>query len=502
MKVLLFHSNLDALREVVGELQKKQVSVLAAQDVDGAWKLLQLHTTSISIAVIHREGTSDPSAEPGTELIARIKSDPVQNELPFILTTSSWSESQCAEHQQGAQGANAYLLTPYLPQALLDLMTAVVGDLQAVSTQTQVEVPQRDEVQVQADVSKLILNSLRVHENSGAQAPQIPQAPKGPMLSLPPHFTSEQTQYTTVGPPGELEIPDSNEPEVGSFTLSGNLASTGMVEHLPELISPEAQIFPSELEIKLETQFKIEPPLSMEPLPDLQIEENFESPLPLQKSEPALASPDIETLKKYLLYREQDLSLAHAQLKAACQQINKLDEQCKAQLQALQNFETLEETYKQRIQDFEQEKTRETADLRAEIDALKFQAKSKTDKIKILETQMKSAVSETERLKDRVKGDIRKIRVREKELENRLEILRRDSEALISARETKIVELKRKLDLLEFNMDLLQDRYNREQYKGAQLRERLAKAAQVVKVVGGVLDDDSDVPLVGRSKHG
>ena len=86
--------------------------------------------------------------------------------------------------------------------------------------------------------------------------------------------------------------------------------------------------------------------------------------------------------------------------------------------------------------------------------------------------------------------DIRKIRVREKELENRLEMTKNDSEALIAARENKIVELKRKLDILEFNMDLLQDQYSREKENSAKLHERLMKAAQVVRVAGGLLDSN------------
>src|SRR4029077_14635199 len=106
-----------------------------------------------------------------------------------------------------------------------------------------------------------------------------------------------------------------------------------------------------------------------------------------------------------------------------------------------------------------------------------------------LDTQVREATDEIERLKERVRADIRKIRVREKELENRLEIMKKDSEALITARENKIIELKRKLDLLEFNMDLLQDQHAREKEGAVHLRERLAKAAQVVRVAGGLLDN-------------
>jgi hypothetical protein len=72
--------------------------------------------------------------------------------------------------------------------------------------------------------------------------------------------------------------------------------------------------------------------------------------------------------------------------------------------------------------------------------------------------------------------------------------VKKDSEALLAARENKMIELKRKLDLLEFNMDLLQDQYTREKDTSALLRERLSKAAQVVRVAGGLLG-----PSVGSS---
>src|SRR6202022_3742317 len=108
--------------------------------------------------------------------------------------------------------------------------------------------------------------------------------------------------------------------------------------------------------------------------------------------------------------------------------------------------------------------------LHAEIEELRFQNRTKADKARLLESKVNEATDEIERLKERVRNDIRKIRVREKELENKLEIVRKDSEALITARETKIMELKRKIDLLEFNIDLLQDQNTREKKNAAQLR--------------------------------
>jgi chromosome segregation ATPase len=202
----------------------------------------------------------------------------------------------------------------------------------------------------------------------------------------------------------------------------------------------------------------------------------------------AVQTPDTETLKKYLMLREQDVAVLSNQLKAARDQITLLEKRLREEVGKNGDLDHDLSERQKRIEEFEKEKALALQGLQAEIDELRFQNKTKADKARLLESKVTEATEEIERLKERVRTDIRKIRVREKELENKLEIVRKDSEALITARETKIMELKRKIDLLEFNIDLLQDQNAREKENSAQLRERLAKAAQVVRVAGGLLD--------------
>lgn len=199
-------------------------------------------------------------------------------------------------------------------------------------------------------------------------------------------------------------------------------------------------------------------------------------------------APDVETLKKYLMLREQDVAILSNQLKSAREQVALLDRNIKEEKSKSESFERISDDQNKRIEEFEKEKALALQGLQSEIDELKLQNKSKVDKARALESQVKDATDEIEKLKGRVRSDIRKIRVREKELENKLEIVKKDSEALISTREARIMELKRKIDLLEFNMDLLQDQLSREKETSAQLRERLGRAAQVVRVAGGLLD--------------
>ena len=209
----------------------------------------------------------------------------------------------------------------------------------------------------------------------------------------------------------------------------------------------------------------------------------------------AAVSPDIETMKKYLLLREQDVAALSAQLGTSKEQVHQTEEDLRLERGKVNELSHVVQEQEKRISELERGKSVELDGVQDEIGELKFQVKVKTDKAKLMEGAVREAQTEIERLKDRVRQDIRKIRVREKELENRLEIMKKDSEALIGARENKIMELKRKLDLLEFNMDLLQDQYNREKDNSTKLRERLVKASQVVRVVGGLLDSKGAAQL-------
>ncbi len=205
----------------------------------------------------------------------------------------------------------------------------------------------------------------------------------------------------------------------------------------------------------------------------------------------AASTPDVETLKKYLLLREQDVAALSGQLRSAKDQVRSLEETIKFEKARNTELSHMVEEQKGKIDQFDKKQQIQYEAAQNEVAELKFQMKQRADKARLLESQMKEAVEEAERLKERVRVDIRKIRNREKELENRLEIMKKDSEALLGARENKIIELKRKLDLLEFNMDLLQDQYAREKQISATLRERLAKAAQAVRVAGGLLKSGS-----------
>lgn len=211
-------------------------------------------------------------------------------------------------------------------------------------------------------------------------------------------------------------------------------------------------------------------------------------------------SNDVETLKKYLTMREQDVSVLTAQLSYAQEELGKSEETIKRlSLQGEDLFHQID-SLKKKIEGQAQELEHANRNREGELEQLRLEVKSKIDRIKFLEERLEDSADQYEKLKDRVRLDIRKIRVREKELESKLEILKKDSETLIAARENKILELKRKIDLLEFNYDTLQDKNEAEKQNVHAHEEKLERIQKVLKLAMGIIEAEGDQAGEAKAK--
>jgi CheY-like chemotaxis protein len=487
MKILLLNPHADAERKITEAVSSRGHVLLSAADAQEAWQLLQVHGATIDLAVVHRE-TSDGKKTPGIDLLMRAKQDPVHHDLPLVLSSSVWGDAEFARHQGSDQAANAYLRWPFEGAHFLAVMDQILGPPSAPQDGTRLE-----------DATHLYLPDSAPHQTLGSIRLDAP----GEAASAAPPPLPE----IELGPPA----PPAGD---GAREISGDEpVALSEPAPIPEPV-PAPAFDPSQLEPAVDIQVEPqEPPSEAAP----EIDEWIVGQMPYLSNNgttgrrdgaaspmmgfakavgdaviPGAAGkdPDLETMRQYLLLREQDVAVLSSQLKTARDRIRELEGTLNESRGANASLEHQVKEQGKQIEEFEREKQLALQGLRAELDEMKFQMKARSDRARVLESQVKDAHGEVERVKERVRVDLRKIRARERELESRIEIMKRDSEALIGARETKIIELKRKLDLLEFNMDLLQDQYRREKEHSELLRERLAKAAQVVRVAGGVLDSN------------
>ncbi|MBC7466873.1 MAG: hypothetical protein H7256_12850 [Bdellovibrio sp.] len=69
------------------------------------------------------------------------------------------------------------------------------------------------------------------------------------------------------------------------------------------------------------------------------------------------------------------------------------------------------------------------------------------------ETEFQKAQIKVDDLESRLKFDMKKIRVRERELENRLELIRAEKNAVTKSKDEQILDLRRKMDVLQMEVD-------------------------------------------------
>lgn len=149
-----------------------------------------------------------------------------------------------------------------------------------------------------------------------------------------------------------------------------------------------------------------------------------------------------------------DASLAQAEnLKIAQQRILELEkevEQLRAENEELASageiIRTRTDELGVRITTLEKEKHEDRESAQSEILILKGNLQYK-------ENEVAKARIKIDELETRLKSDFKKIRVRERELENRLELLRAEKSALVRSKDEYILEQKRKIDQLSQELD-------------------------------------------------
>jgi chromosome segregation ATPase len=69
------------------------------------------------------------------------------------------------------------------------------------------------------------------------------------------------------------------------------------------------------------------------------------------------------------------------------------------------------------------------------------------------DSELQRALIKTDELDSRLKFDMKKIRIRERELENRLELIRAEKNAIVKNKDEQILDLRRKMDVLQMEVE-------------------------------------------------
>lgn len=190
--------------------------------------------------------------------------------------------------------------------------------------------------------------------------------------------------------------------------------------------------------------------------------------------------------------------------------------------ETIKNLREDREKLLEKIYHFEEQKNNEKQDfidLQAELDErkielnltrkrydkyvedLKYQLDISHQKKGMLEEKNKQLEKEVARLSKKTNVDVNRIKARETELENKLDLLRADSEMQIKNRDQKILELKRRIDTLEFDIESMHMKEKKVSDNNIELEDKMERVIRTLRLAIGELEEnDNSISHLERVK--
>jgi uncharacterized protein YfcZ (UPF0381/DUF406 family) len=464
MKVLFIDSSAELQQKWIEPLRTQGWGAVHARSVEEADRVMLFHGDSLAAVVVSEGFVS------WTE----------QNTVPFVVLTKTWTEVQITKHQNSQKPAFGYIS---FQAAMPELVQLIEARTRQNHSSSNLRATGTDSAQaVESTVALSLENFTDVMSKPEATSTSTNDfsikldAPTVFLGGKPADAPSEPIAELKIAP-APVEVEESNE----NRTMILDPTKIEFDTKSDEVSSPGIDPL-EELQAMTHTHQSLPPVAPIMNIPVTQFAVNHA---------PTSAPSDVETLKSYLGLREQDVAILTGQVRSSQERIQQLEMQLKVERARGGELQHLVQKQEQQIKNYDRDKQIEFEVLYKQVEDLNNQLKERTDKARTIEARLKMTTDEVDKVKERVRVDIRRIRVREKELESQLEILKKDSSALLMARDEKILELKRKLDLLEFNMELVQEQYSKERDATDQLRTRLKHAATAMREAGGLLDHEN-----------
>ncbi len=197
------------------------------------------------------------------------------------------------------------------------------------------------------------------------------------------------------------------------------------------------------------------------------------------------------------VYISPDASLAQSEtLKLAQERIQELEKEVDRLRQENDDLVSASDVVTQRMEELQikvvkadKERIEQTQQAKSEILILKGRLQYK-------DSELSKSKAKIENLEMRLKSDFRKIRVRERELENRLELVRAEKQALMRSKDENILDLQRKLDQFKSELDLYRAKVQDLNKSMEEQQEQMRNTVRALRVALSNLEHDEMTNII------
>lgn len=208
-----------------------------------------------------------------------------------------------------------------------------------------------------------------------------------------------------------------------------------------------------------------------------------------KSSSPRADTGDAEVLRSYLRIKEEQLEISETEREELSRENERVRKEAHTLQAHLREMEIRHEELNKKLAQLELARESSAQDLHLREEEREREGRAQGERVKALEAQLGESAERYESLRSRVRKDIRKIRENERELEARLELLRKDSATLLQARDEKVLEMQRKIDALEFDLDQVQDGRVQAQMEAERYLAKLSRVARALNVAVSMIED-------------
>lgn len=197
------------------------------------------------------------------------------------------------------------------------------------------------------------------------------------------------------------------------------------------------------------------------------------------------------------VYTSLDASLAQAEtLKLAQDRIKELEYECDKLRQENDELVSASDVVTRRMEEMQARAIRLQKQKTEMIEQSKSEALILKGHLQYKDTELSKAKMKIEELESRLKSDFRKIRVRERELENRLELVRAEKQALMRSKDEKILDLQRKLDQFKSELDLYRSKVQDLNKSMEDQQDQMKKTVRALRVALSNLEHDEMTKII------